>query len=1473
MDKKYDWMALLQYQPNYTLADFKELGVTADNTSFKSRDYYKGLKDVRESPMFFNENDEFSESKFDKFYDQAAILYNNYANEDVFRNLANSKTYNPWEWWNSDASKIEDYSPFITTGKNKQAVTRSVKEFGVATESPFSIRELAQRNNYYDVTTGEWSDKTPNDYAGIFKSWSAPTLVLATYDEDTTETDSSGKQIIHKKGEIKVDDEGLPFYETLGDRDSSGKDFLHNEDIFSVDGEGWNKFDIWDADGKRTDGLKVAAHTIARVVPYLIPYVGEYYAYFNAFKNIAQFVPQFLKTVDGVITNDTMGNDFGRTMNDTVAWMNRIDHSVSDVSREHLATWENLGKLFADISGQLFEQKAVQNITQLAKNPVIKNNASLAKALSYGYMSTTSAEEAYDIFKQAGATDRTAGLAMWGLIGIYYKLMSADYYKHALFRNSWIDEKNIKEPTQKLINMYQEAIAKDPELAIATSEKAAAKTLNWFERAWGKVLGFPDKLEEAGVLGGKTWLSAALSEGTEEVLEEVGIDTLKALAKALEAIGVHVSDDQLNFGFSMQDVLQRYGTSFAGGALGGAVFHGYNLIDPKYRAALKAEKLPENVLDEIALLVMQGRQGEIYAELARGYKNKEYGSENLSATKFDVVRDVDGEKVAFEGANGEMSQNELVYNEAYKTIKYFENLLASENFKEAVKRVKDLTKIDDDRATLAVLKTGGEKKGPEEEIKYNAENLILNELKTIAFHIMDISRKMKVIEDASRPKDEDGGDTKLAQILQNDNQYQQLVKDLQYWRDRRDKIYNKEDIAKYLLQASFALNKDTMNAMLDFSDVSSYAQSAYGKPFNQFTPDQQYKIQQEYNSYFDGTKADIFEAAHIYELIGLRLANAILQKEAELKSLKPDETVSAEITGTEFLSKIRQIARLKSQIQDLAGKTEKTEEDDKNLETWNKELEELTLGVNELSADPQKLLTRAHLKTFEDTNLFEFANTLVEWYKSLQGGHKYDDSDLHRFINQVKNIYNRDAINRLFDEAFLGGNAFPQLTTMLDDDREALIELGFGIIENEEDYLFQESNLQNEFRDLLKSYYTNLDNPTKASEIYDSIRALLKERGKLSDDLIDEILFRTPINVDENENRIPAAISLIPYLGRPIHEILSEIEDYRKNISYSNGLDLLKDFMTIINDESLFPLIDLLSQEESRLTDVGEYVIGNDYLREQLKSLRSAINAVDAVISGAYNGLNTLINPYRKQEKLNELPIITENTAKIIHNDLENLKHRINFLFRLDAANSGQKLREQKDVGANMRRKFLAKIVNHLYLDDWKKEFGFDLKELLDKVTSPDFRIEEINTENYNEKEVEIIKFETELYNVIKELNISDEELADKLIKIYGDDNLYRLQSTKLTKEKDEEVTGYDTILYLGSLLTLNSNDFYVKYRDSIKSANETGTFDLVPVFGQEYALRLIYAYAKNHTFFNTLLAKIKASYKGNEDYQLNREL
>ena len=69
--------------------------------------------------------------------------------------------------------------------------------------------------------------------------------------------------------------------------------------------------------------------------------------------------------------------------------------------------------MFGDVSAQLFQQKAVAQLPRLFKNPKIANNQKLGRALSYSFMSATSSEEAYSIFKNAGAYCMTEGISLF----------------------------------------------------------------------------------------------------------------------------------------------------------------------------------------------------------------------------------------------------------------------------------------------------------------------------------------------------------------------------------------------------------------------------------------------------------------------------------------------------------------------------------------------------------------------------------------------------------------------------------------------------------------------------------------------------------------------------------------------------------------------------------------------------------------------------------------------------------------------------------------------------------------------------------------------------------------------------------------------------------------------------------------------------------------------------------------------------
>ncbi len=90
--------------------------------------------------------------------------------------------------------------------------------------------------------------------------------------------------------------------------------------------------------------------------------------------------------------------------------MMRFDTPVTQKSQENLVTFENFGNLVAMIGGQLSQQQAIAAIPMLLNGmKATDKTAKLGQHLALSYMALTSAQDSYDTFKDAGASDRVAG--------------------------------------------------------------------------------------------------------------------------------------------------------------------------------------------------------------------------------------------------------------------------------------------------------------------------------------------------------------------------------------------------------------------------------------------------------------------------------------------------------------------------------------------------------------------------------------------------------------------------------------------------------------------------------------------------------------------------------------------------------------------------------------------------------------------------------------------------------------------------------------------------------------------------------------------------------------------------------------------------------------------------------------------------------------------------------------------------------
>ena len=150
------------------------------------------------------------------------------------------------------------------------------------------------------------------------------------------------------------------------------------------------------------------------------------------------------------------------------------------------------------------------------------------------------------------------------------KLMNIDYFRNNLFKNTFMDDSEIRSITRSVARTEANELATSAKLA---TPKEAATFLQKAQKFYEEKL--VDGIAKKGAAG---IFARGLSEGTEETMEEVTTDLIKGVFKGAEALGVDISGEgkKTDFGFSLKDIASRYAMSFGGGFIGGMVFAGQN---------------------------------------------------------------------------------------------------------------------------------------------------------------------------------------------------------------------------------------------------------------------------------------------------------------------------------------------------------------------------------------------------------------------------------------------------------------------------------------------------------------------------------------------------------------------------------------------------------------------------------------------------------------------------------------------------------------------------------------------------------------------------------------------------------------------------------------------------------------------------------------------------------------------------------
>jgi hypothetical protein len=195
------------------------------------------------------------------------------------------------------------------------------------------------------------------------------TKVLAVYDEDGGHEDPiTGELRIHARGDLKLNANGKPYYETLNGRDVYGRQGLSNFDVITREDSDANRYDFFDTDGYDKSTVGSLIKTAVVVAPMFIPYVGPVYTGASVLANAVGLFGTLGKIAN---INDWMDPDAVKLFNNLEGWsksMNTLD-SRSEYAKHHMWSLENIIGLVGDVISQLKEQRWIFEYGPLFFNP------------------------------------------------------------------------------------------------------------------------------------------------------------------------------------------------------------------------------------------------------------------------------------------------------------------------------------------------------------------------------------------------------------------------------------------------------------------------------------------------------------------------------------------------------------------------------------------------------------------------------------------------------------------------------------------------------------------------------------------------------------------------------------------------------------------------------------------------------------------------------------------------------------------------------------------------------------------------------------------------------------------------------------------------------------------------------------------------------------------------------------------------
>lgn len=1435
--QKYDIFSAIIKNPLASLDNIVAAGFTTDNSFLESKDTYKDNESVKE--YFTDTSGNFDQVSFDNAYDKAQVVYNQLANSDYEESLAKQAIYHRENIFVNPMQRRQgpDYREMEVL--NPYHISEGVYTLGRIGDRRHSVDELAQANKILlnptsagdNLEDAQWGDSPNNTFFSHFFD----TLVLAQYDEDGFHIDPiTQTEVEHKKGDLKLDDQGEFYYELLDGRNIYGRQVLNKMNIITTDGSWANQFDFFDSDdiAQKSIGGSILKN-LALVGSMYIPYVGTAIAGISILTQLAGLGATFSKMISGS-DNPTLSAIEG--------WAKSMDRrgAVTEYAQEHPWCWENMINLIGDVAAQLREQRiifekapmlfkgftnlmsqegraaklaqlqaretklaadrvatlkgitegqkveatmaynlAAQRNAQASLDALVKSYQRIGEVAGKVYMTGITINDTYGEAKLAGASDMDATLLTLGYAAAEYALLSTGLGEH-IMPELRANRQRSKAIAEALTNMRGESQSIRNQLsAISTKEGKKAYVQKLFDI--GKNIARAEYAN--GTKTAKAILASGVGEGLEEVSEEILADFSKGCYDIVKWLQNDNSSSLNSFGYNpstgkwdSQDVLTRYSMSLVGGFIGGSL----NNIGTNYSTIRSYNNMTTRAAQQELLSMI--RNGEV-DQFIKDIQRFSLGNTKLSATQSN---EIDGQLVYAQGTK-EDNQDLAIKTALIQQVNMLQNILNANGA-----NISDNSFLD--KQTLGDLRF---------QALYNSTTAgyYLEEFNNLNTDIAKLTLEINSLLNSKADTNEDGivsdRETRKASLSKEDNTLiKKKEEDLKEKQKQLQELLEGKRSYDFIATSLFEMIP-AISGIFTTPIFTLYAENLYKKPYDQLSEVEKTTASDSYNNWktMEG-REKIQIAADIYRRFA-EITSEMLQQQAT--NYQTDYLSVKEITDAlrtmysiqDPDNALYELPRVKNAFVQAFGFT--------------------TPNIDSSMARMEELIAKRQEGSMTADELTEFKST----FENL-------NSQLSDIIRANLPSY----IQRYIDRGYANEQTKEQLNLLI---KEQLGEIQRNLLEIS----------QKQDEDPFNDYSNQLTNLVSMKNTFEQQQKEI------------ENLRKTPI--EENINQFAISIGSDSV---NIQDIEQQLNTLLNNSLYISGTD--------ISDFSI---------EENLLNNLNNAIQVTSVYLGAIRGART-----DSLGFGDYYGYNATLNEidekqskeiegYQKHQKLAE---IDSATADLFASEIESSLNKLQYYRQLHYYNQGQKLQRQqrvstkKDLLIYKRLKSIVSVLDDDKLKNWNDFEKFKQAILQLNLHEQALKDNQLSLgENRDSFEQETIQLDNAIYDFF---NANQDKLSDPN-KLKEFINTWRFNlfnnATEILTEDLENLDDNSMVWYLASRAAVRASDFYNAYKEIIDPGAKR---KIAPIATQELAVYNNYAAivsGDTYTqFFNAYRQSVRENWK-----------